>query len=562
MKRGRKLRAPEWVWELFEKLFRGRYKWIKCSAAMLLMVCACMGGLGTLAYISLTSTAQYQVDGLQVQQQGTGLEVSWEDAGADRYQLFLQESGERPRTYLADENRCWIDLDVLDREYRVTVTAVNDAGGLSAAVSDNVKTRKLNQDIETEKEKYVGLEEKQKELEAEAHGKIRYSSSDPSVVQVDKKGVMSFEQDGKAEVTIEVEEGDQYKAATKTVPVTVYPETLQTPVLTIADTTDTTVKLQWDLVEYAKGYTLRKYDPAKGKYRDEMTFEKDTISVELPRNRAKYKLEATAKVEKDEIASEPSEEVKVKPAADEAESFGSAYDLGTLDASNLEVVARIDGVGAASVPQSMSHQGDNYVVTYVNHGGSTGALVTYSRDGERLDAVSIGGMGHANGSTFGRDTGLIYTVKTHRQIRSASCSAYDPQTGALEKEFNLPRVTSGIAYDETNNKYYLSKGNEIYVCDTDFNVEKFIWKRARYDHAQDIGGFNGVIMVCTWVSGNNSYIDLYRAEDGAYLGSYHVPIGEIESCFMDEKHLVILMNNGTGGLGDCILRTPEPVRLP
>ena len=48
----------------------------------------------------------------------------------------------------------------------------------------------------------------------------------------------------------------------------------------------------------------------------------------------------------------------------------------------------------------------------------------------------------------------------------------------------------------------------------------------------------------------------------AYLGSYDVSIGEIESCFMDNKHLVILMNNGTGGMGDCILRTVDPVELP
>ena len=115
---------------------------------------------------------------------------------------------------------------------------------------------------------------------------------------------------------------------------------------------------------------------------------------------------------------------------------------------------------------------------------------------------------------------------------------------------------------ETNNKYYLSKGNEIYVCDDEFNVEKFIWKRIRYNHAQDIGAYNGVAMVCTWVSGNTSYIDLYRISDGAYLGSYDVSIGEIESCFVDDKHLIILMNNGTGGMGDCILRTVDPIAIP
>ena len=99
------------------------------------------------------------------------------------------------------------------------------------------------------------------------------------------------------------------------------------------------------------------------------------------------------------------------------------------------------------------------------------------------------------------------------------------------------------------------------MTDSDFKVEQFIWKRIRYNHAQDIGGHNGVALVCTWVSGNESYIDLYRTSDGAYLGGYRVPIGEIESCFVDDRHLIILMNNATR-YGDCILRTKEPIDLP
>ncbi|MBQ9014794.1 MAG: hypothetical protein IJ109_01615 [Firmicutes bacterium] len=543
-------------------LFKGRHQALKYTAAMIFMVAACVATMGTLAFTSMISTGQYEVTGLDVKQDGTGLEVNWEDADADGYEVFLQTNGERPKIYRAQEPHCRIELDVLDLEYRVTVTAVNRIGGLSAATSDNVTTQKLEQTVETEKDKYVGLEDKKGPLEAEAHGDITYTSSDPSVVAVSRKGVMSYKKDGHAEVTIQVAEGDQYKAAEKTVAVTVYPDTLDTPQMKVGDKTDTTVTLRWDPVEYAKGYTLRRYDPAKKKYRDLMEFTGDTISVEMPRDQAKYKLKATATVGEDQIESEPSEAVKVKATAASAESYGGSHNLMTLDGSNMEVVAHISGSGGASVPQSMSHVGNNYVVTYVDHGGSTGALVTYSNQGERLDTTGISGMGHANGSTYNPNTKRVYTVKTHRQIRSAECSAYDPETGSREKVFQLPKVTSGIAYDWTNNKYCLSKGNEIYVCDDEFNVEKFIWKRIRYNHAQDIGAYNGVAMVCTWVAGNTSYIDLYRISDGAYLGSYNVPIGEIESCFVDDKHLVILMNNGTGGMGDCILRTVDPIAIP
>ena len=67
------------------------------------------------------------------------------------------------------------------------------------------------------------------------------------------------------------------------------------------------------------------------------------------------------------------------------------------------------------------------------------------------------------------------------------------------------------------------------------------------------------MFVCTWVSGNTSYIDMYRASDGAYLGGYDVSFGEVESCVVDDGYLVILMNNASGD-GDAIYKTTE--RLP
>ena len=149
-------------------------------------------------------------------------------------------------------------------------------------------------------------------------------------------------------------------------------------------------------------------------------------------------------------------------------------------------------------------------------------------------------------------------VKTHKSYRTKSCSTYDGTTKESAGTFDLPKVTSGIAYDESNDRFYLSKGNEIYVCDSDFNVQKFIHKKARYDHAQDIGAYNGVVLVCTWVSGNTSYIDMSRASDGAYLGSYYDSIGEIESCIVDDGYLVILMNT-RGNTKDRLYRTKERI---
>ena len=76
--------------EFFRKgLFRGRYKGLKYTAAMVFMVAACVATLGMLAFTSMVNTEQYQVTGLDVKQDGTGLEVNWDDADADGYTVFL-----------------------------------------------------------------------------------------------------------------------------------------------------------------------------------------------------------------------------------------------------------------------------------------------------------------------------------------------------------------------------------------------------------------------------------------------------------------------------------------
>ena len=253
-------------------LFHGRFRKLKYAGLLLLLIAACIATMGMLFFTSMTSTAQYEVSGLKVEQDGTGLEISWDPTDADVYEVFLQQNGEWPKRYLVDENRCRIDLDVLDQEYRVTVTARNNHGGLSAAESRNLMTQKLDQTIETEKEKYVGLKDKERNIEAEAHGKITYTTSNPAIVTVTKDGILQFKKDGKAEVSIHVAEGDQYNAADKTVPVTVYPDQLDTPEMKLGKVTDTDAVLRWDPVQYAKGYTLRKYSPAKDKYYDLMDF--------------------------------------------------------------------------------------------------------------------------------------------------------------------------------------------------------------------------------------------------------------------------------------------------
>ena len=554
--------VPERLLSLHEKIFGKRHLKIKSTAAVAFLVAACMSTMGTLAYVGVIDQSRYEVSGLTVKQNGTHLDVSWNAEDCDSYEVFLFQNGERPKAITSKTNSCKIELHQLDEKYKVVVTAKTEAGGVTGAASKKVYAEKIEQPIETVKEVFAGFEGNGANLKAEAPEKMEYRSSNNEVVSVNEHGALEYKKPGEAKISIVAEEGEKYKESEKTVEVTVFPDKLQAPTARIAETGETTVTLAWDAVDFAQGYDVVKKNPVDGEYDVIEECDGETLQVELPRIQSEYAVQASAEVEGELVESALSKDVKVKSPAEDAETYSSFENLRTLDSSTLELVADVNGVGAASVPQSMSYVNGNYVISYASHDGSSGALVTYDQEGNRLGEADATDMGHANGSTYNPNTDTIYTVRTHKAIRSPLCTTFKGETLEEADQFNLPKNASGIAYDETSNKYYLSKGNEIYVTDSDFNVEKFHWKKIRYNHAQDIGASNGVVLVCTWVNGNESYIDMYRASDGAYIGGYDVPIGEIESVLVVDKHLVLLMNNVGGANVDQIVRTIEPIALP
>lgn len=550
------------VLNLLERLFGKKRFRLNAAAAVAFLVVACMSTLGTLIYIGVIDNSRYQVSGLTVTQRDTCLDVRWDKEDCSGYEVFLFRNGQRPKVTEAKTNFCRLEMDELGGDYRVVVTAKGKGGAVAGAKAKNIATEKVEQEIHTSQDAFVGFEGKEDVVEARAKEKVVYESSNEKVVAVADDGTLEYKQPGEAEISIMAEEGDQYKEGEKTVDVTVFPEVLDTPAAEIEEVRGLDVTLKWSHVDFAQKYLLLKKEPASGDYDVIDEFDGETEAADLPRDNAAYAIVATADVNGQTVESKPSEDVEVKSASADAESYSGYHNLETLDKSNLELIADVKGLGGATVPQSMSLKNGNFVISYASHSGSVGALVTYDQDGNRIGEKSVSGMGHANGSTYNPNTDRIYTVKTHRAIRSKSCTTFGGEGYSESETFSLPRTTSGIAYDTSNNKYYLSKGNEIYVTDADFNVEEFIWKKIRYNHAQDIGAANGVAMVCTWISGNESYIDLYRVSDGAYIGGYSVPIGEIESVVMVDKHLVILMNNSGGGNVDQILRTVDPVELP
>lgn len=552
----------EKLFELQQKIFGKKHLRLKTAGAVAFLVAACMSTLGVLTYIGVLDDSRYEVSGLTIKQNGLGLDVTWNEEECDGYEVFLFQNGELPQAIQVEENKCRIELEELGKDYKVVVTAKTEDGASKGAASKKIHAVKIAQPIETSKEEFAGFEGNADNLKAKAPEQIEYVSTNEEVVEVNENGTLEYKKPGEAEIKIKAEEGKQYRKGEKRIEVTVFPDQLKAPEAKLAKEEDTTVTVRWSEVAFAQKYNVMKRNPVDGNY--ELVEETDakTRSIELPRSHAIYKVRATAEVEGESVESALSKEVKVKSPAESAETYSSYNNLRTLDHDSLELITNVNGLGNATVPQSMSLVNGNFVISYASHSGNAGALVEYDQNGNRVRESSTSGMGHANGSTYNPNTGKIYTVRTHRSIWSPLCTTFNAEDFSGAGSFNLPKNCSGIAYDGTLNKYYLSKGNEIYITDTDFKVEKFIWKKIRYNHAQDIGGAEGVVMVCTWVSGNESYIDMYRATDGAYIGGYSVPIGEIESVVMVDKHLVLLMNNSGGGNVDQLLRTVEPVALP
>lgn len=534
----------------------------KIHVAVAILAAACIGAFAVFVFAEGPPVITEKVTGLELIQDGTAINITWDDMECDGYDLTYTCEGRTTPVYDIETNTYTIEDVALNKYYSVTVSAKLRSGYNSREADAEIFTEKLKQKIKVNTDSFDGFKGDTFTIKASGFGDISFEAGSKKTASVNDKGKVKLKKSGHTDITVQASGDGLHQSGSKKIRVNVYPKTLAEPGRISAENiSDTRVKIKWDPVDFASSYSVLKKNAATGKFEEAAESDGDGNYVEITRDAGSYAVKAHATVHETRIDGRLSKSVEVTGCADGAKTYSSAHNIGSLNESNLELVRVINGDGGTRVPQSLTLKDGNYVVAYVNHGGTEGKFITYSSSGECIDIVSASGMGHANGSAYNPNTDKFYVVKTHKNIKSATCSTYSGDTKASEGSFELPRVTSGIAYDISSNKYYLSKGNEIYVCSSEFEVEKFIHKSARYDHAQDIGAYNGVVLVCTWVSGNTSYIDMYRASDGGYLGSYDVSIGEIESCVVDDGYLVILMNT-IGSSKDRIYRTKERIAIP
>lgn len=163
----------------------------------------------------------------------------------------------------------------------------------------------------------------------------------------------------------------------------------------------------------------------------------------------------------------------------------------------------------------------------------------------------VTGTGHCNGCTYCDATReIIVTRGKNSGANKKEVSVFDASTLKHKRDIKFSVKISGVAYDRVTGQFYISCGGSMHV----FTYNNFMkgGKPSRTFSVkfsgmwQDIGGFNGIIykIVGKYHSTNN-YIDGYRASDGKYIGSIHVPFYEIESVAVDENNILHMVSTNT-----------------
>lgn len=200
---------------------------------------------------------------------------------------------------------------------------------------------------------------------------------------------------------------------------------------------------------------------------------------------------------------------------------------------------------------------DDYYITTLKDRNDTYTLIrVYDKKTKKVVNEFSGAFGHANGMTV--DNKYLYIVYNGADVEDdlvgteAAIYYKIPIEDLLKEKPNIIKggfynasndsyiKISGIYYDDYNDLYYLQKGSNVRVYNAKTQKVLKTIKKVDNDTPQDIGGYNGKAIVIRYNSGGDATgkdidnarnaIDIYRASDGAYLGSYAIASSiEIES---------------------------------
>ena len=212
-------------------------------------------------------------------------------------------------------------------------------------------------------------------------------------------------------------------------------------------------------------------------------------------------------------------------------------------------------------PQSIAYNNGIYYViwTHLSGTGKDGRVAKYDSNAKYLGRSSEDvAFGHGNGLTYSTVDNLLYATTTSRVYdkhnNNKKSTRISPNTlKQVSPRKSLEHGTSGIAFDKLTQRFITSSGASsrnssdpgyLYVYDSNMSKQIKRIKKKRWNVAQDIGAYGGIVYVCIHSSSGNDYIDMYNEDTGDYLGSYTVKDYELESVVVnDAGELVILYHN-------------------
>jgi len=141
---------------------------------------------------------------------------------------------------------------------KATVT-VTGKGSYIGTVSKNFTISKASQKITVKSTSYSKtMGNKSFKITATAKGKITYTPKNKKIVTVDAKGLVKLTGAGKTKITIKAAATSNYKAATKTVNITVKPKAPAKVSAKIVKSAKNKVKVSWGKASGATGYQISK----------------------------------------------------------------------------------------------------------------------------------------------------------------------------------------------------------------------------------------------------------------------------------------------------------------
>ena len=222
------------------------------------------------------------------------------------------------------------------------------------------------------------------------------------------------------------------------------------------------------------------------------------------------------------------------------------------------------GTNTAKIPQGFAYNSTDkeYAAVFALE-GTAYAICTYDKNGNKLVSKKLG-SGHRNGITWNKTTGKYYICESAQ----SKLITYDPSTGKTGS-VSMPTTASGIAYDRKTDetiatvKSPYKQGIIVYSGDDKFTKKK-CFSRCSHNisyYAQDCGAHYGFVFHCISnqkAHQTDNYIDVYRVEDGRYLGTIQTMMGEMESCVVNSSGYLELLCNRKGE-PDYIWKTPLKV---